>query len=128
MHEPLTSIHTGHPQPVVNTIGCQNLLLHECRRCSATFPVSIRSLLLDSTLTTLGWLTAIGWQVYLASVCFLVGTIIQGLIVLNDPTYVYERWQGTLLAIAVIFFSIFFNTFLASRLPIIGKSSTSRSA
>jgi len=84
--------------------------------------------LLHSTLTALGWLTAIGWQVYLASVCFLVGTIIQGLIVLNDPTYVYERWQGTLLAIAVIFFSIFFNTFLASRLPIIGKSSTSRSA
>ena len=74
-------------------------------------------------LTTLGWLTAIGWQVYLASVCFLVGTIMQGLIALNDPTYVYERWHGTLLAIAVIIFSIIFNTALASRLPVIGESS-----
>ena len=68
-----------------------------------------------------GWLTGIGWQVYLASVCFLVGTIIQGLIVLNDPTYVYQRWHGTLLAIAVVVFCIIFNTTLASRLPLIGK-------
>lgn len=66
-----------------------------------------------------GWLTAIGWQVYLASVCFLVGTIIQGLIVLNDPNYIYQRWHGTLLAIAIVFFSIIFNTALASRLPLI---------
>ncbi|KIX02539.1 uncharacterized protein Z518_08480 [Rhinocladiella mackenziei CBS 650.93] len=66
-----------------------------------------------------GWLTAIGWQVYLASVCFLVGTIIQGLIVLNDPTYVYERWHGTLLSISIVVFCIIFNTALASRLPII---------
>ncbi|KAK5064929.1 hypothetical protein LTR84_000763 [Exophiala bonariae] len=66
-----------------------------------------------------GWLTAIGWQVYLASVCFLVGTIIQGLLVLNDPTYVYQRWHGTLLSIAIVVFSITFNTVLASRLPLI---------
>ncbi|KAF2728896.1 amino acid transporter-like protein [Polyplosphaeria fusca] len=66
-----------------------------------------------------GWLTAIGWQVYLASVCFLVGTTIQGLIALNNPTYSYERWQGTLLAIAIVFFCVVFNTSLASRLPII---------
>jgi hypothetical protein len=73
-------------------------------------------------LTALGWLTAIGWQVYLASVCFLVGTIIQGLIVLNLPTYVYERWHGTLLAMSIVVFCIVFNTALASRLPVIGKS------
>ncbi|RMD43711.1 hypothetical protein DV735_g1452, partial [Chaetothyriales sp. CBS 134920] len=66
-----------------------------------------------------GWLTAIGWQVYNASVCFLVGTIIQGLIVLNDETYIFQRWHGTLLAIAVVVFSISFNTVLASRLPVI---------
>lgn len=73
------------------------------------------------TLTSVGWLTAIGWQAYLASVCFLAATIIQGLIILNDPSYIYERWHGTLLAIAVAFFSIAFNTVLASRLPIIGR-------
>jgi len=68
----------------------------------------------------LGWLTAIGWQVYLASVCFLVGTTIQGLIALNDPNYPYLRWHGTLLAIAIVFFTISFNTVFASKLPLIG--------
>ena len=53
-----------------------------------------------------GWLTAIGWQMYLASVCYLVGTIIQGLIALNTPSYVFERWQGTLLSIAITFFCV----------------------
>ncbi|KAK5069184.1 hypothetical protein LTR64_008662 [Lithohypha guttulata] len=65
-----------------------------------------------------GWLTGLGWQVYLASVAFLVGTIIQGLIALNVPTYVWQNWHGTLLAIAVAVFSIAFNTVLASRLPL----------
>lgn len=70
-------------------------------------------------LIVLGWLTAIGWQVYCASVCFLVGTIIQGLIALNVPDYVWHNWHGTLLTIAVVVFSIFFNTVLASRLPVL---------
>jgi choline transport protein len=64
-----------------------------------------------------GWLTAIGWQMYLASVNFLVGTIIQGLIALNTPSYIYERWHGTLLSIAIVFFCIPFVTFLAGKLP-----------
>lgn len=71
-----------------------------------------------------GWLTAVGWQVYLASVCFLVGTTIQGLITLNNVNYGYERWHGTLLAIAVVLFSISFNTVFASKLPMVGKISS----
>ncbi|KAH8810578.1 amino acid/polyamine transporter I [Xylogone sp. PMI_703] len=66
-----------------------------------------------------GWLCAIGWQVYLAGVCFMVGTIIQGLIALNVTDYVWHNWHGTLLTIAVIAFSIAFNTVLATRLPLI---------
>ncbi|KAF1956444.1 amino acid transporter-like protein [Byssothecium circinans] len=66
-----------------------------------------------------GWLTAVGWQVYLASVCFLVGTMIQGLIALNDPNYPYLRWHGTLLAIAIVVFTISFNTIFASKLPLV---------
>ena len=65
-----------------------------------------------------GWLCAIGWQTFLASVCFMVGTIIQGLIILNDENYVYEAYHGTLLTIALICFSIIFNTLLAGRLPL----------
>jgi choline transport protein len=66
-----------------------------------------------------GWLCAIGWQVYLAGVCFMVGTIIQGLIALNVTDYVWQNYHGTLLTIAAIAFSIIFNTVLAARLPLI---------
>lgn len=77
---------------------------------------------MQQSLNLVGWLTAIGWQFYAASVCFLIGTIVQGLIVLNQPeTYVFERWHGTLMAIAVVFISILFNTVLASRLPVLGR-------
>ena len=60
-----------------------------------------------------------GWQAGLLSVCFVVGTIIQGLIILNDPTYVFQRWHGTLLAWAISAFSVVFNTVFAKRLPFV---------
>ncbi|KAL4776113.1 amino acid/polyamine transporter I [Aspergillus nidulans var. acristatus] len=66
-----------------------------------------------------GWLTAIGWQCAIVTIAMLAGTIIQGLIVLNDPGYNFERWHGTLLVIAITTFSIFFNTFLARNLPMV---------
>lgn len=60
-----------------------------------------------------------GWQTGLASIAFISGTLIQGLLVLDNPTYVFERWHGTLLVIAIIAFAIIFNTFLAQRLPMV---------
>jgi amino acid transporter len=45
--------------------------------------------------------------------------MIQGLLILNNPNYVPERWQGTLLVIAITAFCIIFNTFLAKRLPMV---------
>lgn len=67
----------------------------------------------------IGWLCVLGWQTGSCIGCFLAGTQIQGLIVLNNPDYVYERWHGTLLTIAVIFFIAIFNTFLAKHLPLV---------
>jgi amino acid transporter len=66
-----------------------------------------------------GWLCGIAWQVYLGGACFMVGTIIQGLIALNVEGYVWENYHGTLLTIAVVCFAIIFNTALASRLPML---------
>ncbi|KAK3353305.1 amino acid permease [Lasiosphaeria hispida] len=66
-----------------------------------------------------GWVSVLGWQVGLASLTFLVGTMIQGLMVLNMPDYVFQNWHGTLLVIAITAFCIIFNTFLAKRLPMI---------
>ena len=60
----------------------------------------------------------LGWQVAVASTAFQAGTQIQGLLVLNYSSYVFERWHGTLLVIAVVTFAVFFNIFFARQLPI----------
>ena len=59
----------------------------------------------------------LGWQAGSAAGCYLAGTEIQGLIVLNNPGYLPQRWHGTLIAIALVFFSLFINTILARNLP-----------
>ena len=66
-----------------------------------------------------GWVCVLGWQTGIVIVAFLAGTEIQGLLVLNYPSYVFERWHGTLLVIAIVVFSILFNTLFARRLPLV---------
>lgn len=65
----------------------------------------------------IGWLTVTGWQAVVASGGYLCGTLIQGLIVLNNPTYAFERWHGTLLFWAVLLLAFIINTVLNSLLP-----------
>lgn len=48
----------------------------------------------------------------------MVGTIIQGLIIINNEDYVFAAWHGTLLTIAVMAFAIIFNTVMAGKLPL----------
>lgn len=57
------------------------------------------------------------WEAGQASGAFLGASILQGLIILNQPTYAPTRWQGTLLYYAVLSFMVFVNTFLARWLP-----------
>ncbi|KAK5171856.1 uncharacterized protein LTR77_003492 [Saxophila tyrrhenica] len=64
-----------------------------------------------------GWLSTLGWQIAVISTAFQAGVQIQGLLVLNYPDYVFERWHGTLLVIAVVSFGCLFNVFLAKQLP-----------
>jgi len=64
-----------------------------------------------------GWLTMFGWQSVAASAPFLAGTMIQGLLVLNDPTYVYERWHGTLLYWAILALALVVNIWGMHILP-----------
>ncbi|KAK3071268.1 hypothetical protein LTR53_008950 [Teratosphaeriaceae sp. CCFEE 6253] len=55
----------------------------------------------------------------ICSTAYLAGTIIQGLIILNHPTYSPQPYQGTLLVWAVMLFCVIFNVFLAKRLPFV---------
>ena len=62
-------------------------------------------------------MTVIGWQAALASGAFLGDTMIQCLLVLNYPSYGYQRWHGTLIFYAILVVALFVNTYLAHQLP-----------
>jgi choline transport protein len=62
-------------------------------------------------------MSIITWQATMASAAFLSGTMVQGLVKLNHPDYIMKRWHGTLIFYAVVFFSLFINTYLARILP-----------
>lgn len=64
-------------------------------------------------------MTVVAWQAAIASGAFLAGTIIQGLIVLNNPDYNPQKWHGTLLIWACILVAVFVNTVVSGLLPIV---------
>lgn len=67
--------------------------------------------------TNIGWLTVIGWQATFATSCYLVGTLIQGLVVLTNKNYAPEDWHGTLLYWAVVALSVAINSVGGKVLP-----------
>ncbi|KAK4542993.1 hypothetical protein LTR36_005991 [Oleoguttula mirabilis] len=66
-----------------------------------------------------GWLSTLAWQAFVAVDSYICATFIQALITLNNPDYTPERWQTTLLMIAVLVFMGAFNIFLAKWLAFI---------
>ena len=66
---------------------------------------------------SLGCFSVISWQSIVALDCWLVGLIIQGLIVINNSTYTATSWQATLLIFASVLGIACFNIFGAKHLP-----------
>lgn len=65
-----------------------------------------------------GWLTSLAWIATVATETIFAGTILQGLIILNNPdTYVPKMWHGTLLAWLVVAVAIFINVVVPGFLP-----------
>ncbi|KAL9014068.1 MAG: hypothetical protein Q9173_001277 [Seirophora scorigena] len=64
-----------------------------------------------------GWLTVAGWQAFVAAACYLSGTLVQGLVVLQNPGYRPRLWHGTLLSWAVAACALFVNTVVGRALP-----------
>ena len=58
-----------------------------------------------------GWITVFGWIATCATPAFLIGTQIEGLIILNDSTYIPKGWHGTLLAWGVLALPVLCNIF-----------------
>lgn len=59
-----------------------------------------------------GWLTLTGWQALVASGGYVTGTMIQGLILLCNPSYLdkMQNWHGTMLFWAVVLLGLVVNT------------------
>lgn len=64
-----------------------------------------------------GWLTSLAWIATIATESIYIGTIIEGLIILENPDFVPQRWQGTLLAWAMVAVAIFINVIIPRILP-----------
>ncbi|KAK3691335.1 hypothetical protein LTR37_018696 [Vermiconidia calcicola] len=64
-----------------------------------------------------GWLTVLGWQVGLASVCYAVTLQIKGLVTLVYPNVVFQGWHDSLMTVGVALCAVLFNTVLVSSLP-----------
>lgn len=65
----------------------------------------------------IGWLTSMAWIATVATECIFAGTMIQGLIILDNPDYDGKQWQGTLLAWLVIVVAVFVNGVIPGMLP-----------
>ena len=65
----------------------------------------------------IGWLTSLAWIATVATETLFAGTIIQGIMILDDPNYPSKPWQGTLLTWAVIFGCVLINVVIPAWLP-----------
>ncbi|KAJ5126555.1 hypothetical protein N7448_007334 [Penicillium atrosanguineum] len=65
----------------------------------------------------IGWLTCMAWIATIATETIFLGTMIEGLIALNNPYFAQQRWQNTLLAWASVAGTFFINVLGPNILP-----------
>ncbi|CAK7562813.1 MAG: hypothetical protein SEPTF4163_000667 [Sporothrix epigloea] len=67
----------------------------------------------------IGWLTSMAWISTIATECIYGGTILQGLMILRNPSYAATatRWQGTLFSWAMIFSAVLVNALIPGAQP-----------
>ena len=65
----------------------------------------------------IGWLSTLAWQTGTASASYIIASQIQALLLLNDASYEFQRWHGTLLVIATASLATICNCVLVKQLP-----------
>jgi amino acid transporter len=63
-------------------------------------------------------MSTLSWQAGTASGPFLVGTLIQSMIYINNTNYTWENWHGTLLVIAITLLVFCFNVWGMRAMPL----------
>ncbi|KAJ3475941.1 hypothetical protein NLG97_g9290 [Lecanicillium saksenae] len=64
-----------------------------------------------------GWTSTLALQSALATGTFLIGTLVQSIIIIHNPDYSYTNWHATLLVIAAVVVSVLVNIFCSRSLP-----------
>ncbi|KAF7929298.1 uncharacterized protein EAE98_005217 [Botrytis deweyae] len=57
-----------------------------------------------------GWMTFAGWQAVTASAAYLIGTLLQSVILMTKSDYVPKPWQSMLFLWAILAFAVVINT------------------
>ncbi|KAF2794551.1 putative GABA permease [Melanomma pulvis-pyrius CBS 109.77] len=57
-----------------------------------------------------GWMTIAGWQAVTASAAYLIGTLLQSVIIMVKSDYIPQPWQTMLFFWAILAFAVFINT------------------
>ncbi|KAK5120617.1 hypothetical protein LTR85_005975 [Meristemomyces frigidus] len=65
-----------------------------------------------------GWFALLGWQTSLVGTAYAAGQQFEAAAALSNPHYTIKGWQGCLFTIALTAISIFFNTVLFRKLPL----------
>lgn len=65
-----------------------------------------------------GWMSVMSWQAGAASGPFLVGTLIQSLIYVNDESYEMTNWQGTMFVWAITLIVYLANVYGGRAMPV----------
>ncbi|KAI1454252.1 amino acid transporter [Annulohypoxylon moriforme] len=99
---------------VVNWIGILSPQQRAGGQCNDSSYHWVAMLAPPSTATFLtymiAWLTAIAWQAIATSVGYLIATLLQGIVVLAQPSYVPQAWQTVLLIWATSLFCVLMNS------------------
>lgn len=56
------------------------------------------------------WMTTLAWQAICVSACYLIATVLQGMIVLSHPDYVAKAWQTLLIIWTASLFAVAINS------------------
>ncbi|GAB1319326.1 polyamine transporter tpo5 [Madurella fahalii] len=56
------------------------------------------------------WLTTTAWQAMAVSTGYIIATMLQGIVVLAQPTYLPASWQTVLILWAIMLFAVFMNS------------------
>ncbi|KAL3419347.1 amino acid permease [Phlyctema vagabunda] len=66
-----------------------------------------------------GWMSTLGWLASVASSVFVLSTLVQAIIEVRDAEFLFPNWQYTLIMLAFLVVTIFFNTWGAKILPML---------